>query len=72
MATNAAYCKRYRKRTYNFEGRVQRTAAPPSPPSSRPPQHESNVNADAEMINNEVNDFFHKMNDIRELGVIIL
>ena len=45
MATNAAYCKTYRKRTYNFEDRVQQTATP-----TPPLQHDSNVNADAEMM----------------------
>ena len=59
MTTNAAYCKAYRKRIYNFEDRVQKTAT-----STPPLQHDSNVNADAEMMNNEVNDFFDKMNDI--------
>ena len=59
MATNAAYCKTYRKRIYNFEDRVQQTATP-----TPPLQHDSNVNADAEMMNNEVYDFFDKMNDV--------
>jgi hypothetical protein len=59
MATNAAYCKTYRKRIYNFESRVQQTPTP-----IPPPQHDSNVNADAKMMNNEVNDFFDEMNDI--------
>ncbi|CAF2898244.1 unnamed protein product [Rotaria sp. Silwood2] len=59
MTTNAAYCKTYRKRIFNFEGRVQQTATP-----IPPPQHNFNVNADADMMNNEVNDFFEKMNDI--------
>ena len=50
MATNAANI--YRKRIYNFEDRVQQTTT--STPSL---QHDSNVNADVEMMNNEVNDF---------------
>ena len=59
MATNAAYRKTYRKRIYNFEDRVQHTATP-----TPPLLHDSNVNADAEMMNNEVDDFFDKINDI--------
>ena len=58
MATNTTYCKTYRKRIYNFEDHVQQTATPTLL------QHDSNVNADAEMMNIEVNDFFDKMNDI--------
>ena len=57
MATNAAYCKTYRKRIHNFEDHVQQTATP-----TPHLQHDSNVNADAEMMNNEVYDFFDKMN----------
>lgn len=59
MATNASYCKAYRKRIYNFDGLVQQTVTPiPFP------QHDSNVNADDQMVDNEVNDFFDKMNDL--------
>lgn len=58
MATNADYCKTYRKRIYNFEGRVQQTEVP------IPSQHEPDVIADVEMMNNEVNDFFAAMNGI--------
>ena len=32
--------------------------------STSPLRHDSNVNADAEMMNNEVTDFSDKMNDI--------
>ena len=59
MTTNAAYCKTYRKRIYNFEDRIQQTTT--STPSL---QHDCNMNAAAEMMSNEVNDFFDKMNDI--------
>ena len=61
MVTNAAYCKTYRKRIYNFEDRVQQTAT-----STPPLQHGFNVNADAEMMNNEVNDFFDNSNQIQQ------
>jgi hypothetical protein len=63
MATNAAYCKTYRKRIYNFDGHVQQTATP-IPPAQHDSYVDVDADADAEIMDNEVNDFFDEMNDI--------
>ena len=58
MATNADYCKRYRKCMFNCDGRVQQT--PAFIPLLQPDTKSLN---DKEIVNNEFDDFFDQMNE---------